>query len=117
MFMLKKSATYSLAAGLVALAALTAPASAQNPEAKRAGCDTYARVSEVQAEANHKYGCDIRGPEWTTSRHTHFEWCMRNRRDNVIDQLRYRMVELQKCFNNLGDYDDENWDRSYRPRF
>lgn len=86
-------------------------------EGKRANCDTYSRIAEVQAEANDKYRCGYRGGEWSTSKRSHFEWCMTNKREFALDEQRHRAQELQKCFNNLGDYDDDRWDRSYRRRF
>jgi hypothetical protein len=86
-------------------------------EGKRASCDIYSRIAEVQAEANDKYRCGYRGGEWSTNRRAHQEWCMTNKREFALDEQRYRAQELQKCFNNLGDYDDDRWDRNYRRRF
>ena len=88
-----------------------------NREGKRANCDTYSSIAEVQAEANDKYKCGYRGGEWSTNKRGHFEWCMTNKREFTLDEMRYRAQELQKCFNNLGDYDDDRYDRSYRRRF
>jgi hypothetical protein len=88
-----------------------------NREGKRANCDTYSRIAEVQAEANDKFKCGNRGGEWSTSKRSHFEWCMTNKREFALDEQRFRAQELQKCFNNLGDYDDERYDRNYRRRF
>jgi hypothetical protein len=42
---------------------------------------------------------------------------MTNKREFALDEQRFRAQELQKCFNNLGDFDDDRWDRSYRRRF
>ncbi|MDX2265632.1 MAG: hypothetical protein NW215_11770 [Hyphomicrobiales bacterium] len=86
-------------------------------EGKRASCDTYASMAVAQAEANEKYGCRYRGGEWSLNTRGHFDWCLRNKREFLIDEMRYRAVELQKCFNRLGDYDDDGWDRGYRRRF
>jgi hypothetical protein len=86
-------------------------------EGKRANCDTYSSIAAVQAEANEKYKCGNRGGEWNTSKREHFGWCMTNKREFMIDEIRFRSQELQKCFNNLGDYDDDKWDRGYRRRF
>jgi hypothetical protein len=88
----------------------------RNSEGKRANCDTYARIAVVQAEANEKYGCRYRGGEWSPNTRGHFEWCLRNKREFLLDELRYRAVELQKCYNQLGDYDDDNYDRGYNRR-
>jgi hypothetical protein len=88
-----------------------------NREGKRASCDTYSRIAEVQAEANDKYKCGYRGGEWSTNKRSHLEWCMTNKREFALDEQRFRAQELQKCFNNLGDFDDDRWDRSYRRRF
>lgn len=86
-------------------------------EGKRANCDTYAKIASVQAEANDKYKCGNRGGEWSENTRGHFEWCMRNKREFMLDEVRFRQQELQKCFNNLGDFDDDRWDRNYRRRF
>ena len=85
-------------------------------EGKRANCDTYAKLAVVQAEANEKYECGNRGGEWSTRESAHFQWCMKSRRAYLGDELRYRTGELQKCFDRLGDYDDEGNDREYRRR-
>ena len=83
---------------------------------KRANCDTYSQIAQVQADANQKYNCGYRGGEWTTDSRAHFGWCMGHKRDFMLDELRYRAIELQKCFNTLGDYDEEGGDRDYRRR-
>lgn len=83
---------------------------------KRASCDTYAKTAVIQAKANRKYKCGFKGGEWGTRERRHFRWCMRARRTYLADETRYRLVQLQKCFNKLGDYDDEENDRGYRRR-
>lgn len=85
-------------------------------EGKRANCDTYAKIAVVQAEANEKFECGYRGGEWSTREAPHFQWCMKSRRAFLADELRFRSGELQKCFDRLGDYDDEGNDRDYRRR-
>jgi hypothetical protein len=89
----------------------------RNRQGKRANCDTYSSIAAVQADANDKYKCGNRGGEWNNSKRAHFEWCMTNKREFMLDEMRYRAQELQKCFNNLGDYDDDRWDRNYQRRF
>jgi len=88
-----------------------------NREGKRANCDTYSKIAKVQAEANDKFNCGNRGGEWSSNARGHFQWCMTNKREFMLDEVRFRQTELQKCFNNLGDFDDDNWDRNYRRRF
>ncbi len=83
---------------------------------KRANCDAYAKIATVQAEANQKYNCGLRGGEWNTEERAHFRWCMKSRRAFLADEFRYRSGELQKCFDKLGDYDDEGNDKDYRRR-
>lgn len=83
---------------------------------KRASCETYAKTTVIQAEANRKYKCGLKGGEWVAQERPHFRWCMRARRAYLADEIRYRIGELQKCFNKLGDYDDEGEDRGYRRR-
>ncbi|MDZ4790580.1 MAG: DUF2541 family protein [Hyphomicrobiales bacterium] len=85
-------------------------------DGKKAGCETYAALSVVQSEANEKYRCGFRGGEWSDNKRGHYEWCLRNKRDFMADETRYRLGELQKCYNKLGDYDDENYDRGYSRR-
>jgi hypothetical protein len=83
---------------------------------KRANCDTYSQIAQVQADANQKYNCGYRGGEWVTDSRAHYSWCMSNKRNVVLDELRYRAVELQKCFNTLGDYDEDGGDSNYQRR-
>lgn len=87
-----------------------------NREAKRANCDTYAKIAVVQAKANSKYECGYRGGEWIKRERPHFRWCLGARRAYLVDEIRYRQVQLQKCFNKLGDYDEDDQDRGYRRR-
>jgi hypothetical protein len=83
---------------------------------KRANCDTYSKIAEAQTNANQKYDCGYRGGEWATDSRAHYGWCMANKRDFMLDEMRYRAVELQKCFNKLGDFDEEGGDSGYRRR-
>ena len=83
---------------------------------KRANCDTYSQIAQVQADANQKYNCGYRGSEWVNDSRAHFGWCMSNKRDVILDEQRYRAIELQKCFNSLGDYDEDGGDSNYRRR-
>ena len=83
---------------------------------KRASCETYAKIAIVQAEANRKYECGYRGGEWIAEDRPHIRWCMRSRRNFLLDEIRFRAAELQKCFDKLGDYDDEGNDRDYKQR-
>ncbi len=85
-------------------------------DGKKANCETYAALAVVQAEANEKYRCRFSGGEWSDNKRGHYEWCLRNKRDFMTDEVRFRSIELQKCFNGLGDYDDENFDRGYTRR-
>ena len=91
--------------------------STQSEEAKHASCDTYSRIAVIQANANKKNECGFEGAEWTEDEQAHYEWCVHNKRVFSLDELRFRAQELQKCFDKLGDYDDKDWDRSYRRRF
>jgi hypothetical protein len=83
---------------------------------RRASCDTYAKVAVVQAEANKKYDCGFRGGEWVDNERPHMRWCMRARRAYLLDEIRYRAGELQKCFDKLGDDDEDAEDRGYQRR-
>ncbi len=83
---------------------------------KRASCETYAKTAVVHAEANRKFECGYRGGEWNRQERSHFQWCMGARRQYLADETRFRVAELQKCFDRLGDYDEEEQDRGYRRR-
>ena len=78
-----------------------------NVEGKRAACETYARVALVQAEANRKYRCGYTGPRWEMEVEPHFRWCRHVRRESLGMEARERAGELQRCFDRLGDFDDE----------
>ncbi len=80
-------------------------------EAKRAACETYARIAVVQAQANRDYRCDFRGPQWIADRDPHFNWCRYVRRSTLVEELRNRAQSLQQCFNKLGDFDDDRYER------
>jgi hypothetical protein len=75
-------------------------------EGKRASCELYARIALVQADANDRYRCGFRGPQWDRDANSHFRWCRwASRADLARDQL-FRSQGLQDCFNRLGDFDD-----------
>ncbi len=75
-------------------------------EGKRASCEVYARIAQVQAQANERFRCGFRGPQWDLDIAPHFRWCRwAPRSDLARDQL-YRSQRLQDCFNRLGDFDD-----------
>ncbi len=111
------------AAMIVALSCLTSlTASAQgfrferddrgnNAEGKRASCDVYGKIARVQAEANREYRCGYRGGQWETDARAHSNWCRFVRRETLGRELRERSEQLQNCFNRLGDFDDDRWDR------
>ena len=77
-----------------------------NVEGKRAACEVYAKISEVQLEANRKYNCGYNGPRWDHDIEQHFRWCRHVRREAVNTEVRERAGELQRCFDRLGDFDD-----------
>ncbi|HWJ20620.1 MAG TPA: hypothetical protein VNR65_18025, partial [Geobacterales bacterium] len=81
-----------------------------NVEGKRAACETYARVALVQAEANRKYRCGYTGPRWEIEVEPHFHWCRHVRRESLGMEARERAGELQRCFDRLGDFDDEGFE-------
>ncbi len=81
-----------------------------NIEGKRASCEVYAKIAQVQADANRKYNCGYEGPRWEHSLEPHFRWCRHVRRDAVVTEVRERAGDLQRCFNRLGDFDEEETD-------
>ena len=78
-----------------------------NIEGKRAGCEVYAKIAQVQAEANRKYNCGYNGQRWEIEVEPHFHWCRHTRRETVISAVRERAGDLQRCFDQLGDFDEE----------
>ncbi|RUO97776.1 hypothetical protein [Hyphomicrobium sp.] len=75
-------------------------------EGKRASCEVYARIAQVQADANNRFRCGYRGPRWDSDLRGHFMWCRWAPRRAIFDEQRGRAEQLQDCFNRLGDFDD-----------
>jgi hypothetical protein len=80
-------------------------------EGKRASCEVYAQLAQVQAQANRRYRCGYYGGRWDENPEPHFRWCRFVRRESLAFELRERAVDLQRCFDRLGDFDDDSWDR------
>ena len=80
-------------------------------EGKRAACATYAQIAVVQAEANRRYNCGYGGGRWDTDARAHFRWCRFVRRETKVREAVERSAELQRCFDRLGDFDSDRWDR------
>ncbi len=76
-------------------------------EGKRASCEVYARIAVVQADANNRFRCGLRGPAWQNAPGPHFQWCRFVPRRQIAEEQRNRSVELQRCFDKLGDFDDD----------
>ncbi|MGO9174316.1 MAG: hypothetical protein ACLP7P_20455 [Rhodomicrobium sp.] len=85
-------------------------------EGKRASCEVYAQISAVQAEANRKYNCGYSGERWDVSTHPHFGWCRFARRESLRLQVKERAEDLQRCFDRMGDFDEERRE-DYRDRY
>jgi hypothetical protein len=120
-----KSKKMLLAAGLLAAAAIPLSSHAEGfgagefrmeqggdrgNDGKRASCEVYAQLSVVQAEANRRYNCGFGGPRWDAVGRSHFEWCRYVGREAVRGQLRERGMDLQQCFDRMGDFDEERGD-------
>ena len=80
-------------------------------EGKRASCDVYARVAVIQADANRRFRCGYQGPAWNDDPARHFQWCRYVPRRLTSDSQRGRSEDLQRCFDRLGDFDDDRWVR------
>lgn len=80
-------------------------------EGKRAACEVYARIAVVQADANARFRCGLRGPAWVGDPAPHFRWCRFVPRQRIAEEQRGRAIELQRCFDRLGDFDDDRWAR------
>lgn len=78
-------------------------------EGKRASCEVYARIAVVQADANQRFRCGLRGPAWNADPRPHFEWCRFVPRRRIAEEQRGRSEQLQNCFDRLGDFDDDRW--------
>ena len=76
-------------------------------EGKRANCEVYSRIAQVQADANKRFRCGLRGPAWVADPQPHFRWCRYVPRRKVAEEQRNRSEELQRCFDKLGDFDDD----------
>jgi len=74
-------------------------------EGKRASCEVYARIAQVQADANNRFRCGYRGPRWDSDLRPHFQWCRWAPRRALAEEQRGRAEQLQDCFNRLGDFD------------
>jgi hypothetical protein len=44
-------------------------------EGKRASCEVYARIAQVQADASDRFRCGFPGPKWSNDLERHFRWC------------------------------------------
>jgi hypothetical protein len=82
-----------------------------NVEGKRASCEVYSQIAQVQVEANRKYHCGYDGPRWASNPEAHFRWCRYVRRETLGAELRGRAIDLQQCFDRLGDFDDDRYER------
>jgi hypothetical protein len=80
-------------------------------EGKRATCEVYSRIAVIQADANERFRCGLQGPAWTNDPGRHFQWCRYVPRQRVAEAQRDRSEELQRCFDRLGDFDDDRWGR------
>jgi hypothetical protein len=80
-------------------------------EGKRAACEVYSRIAVIQADANERFRCGLQGPAWTNDPARHSQWCRYVPRQRVAEEQRNRSDELQRCFDKLGDFDDDRWAR------
>jgi hypothetical protein len=89
------------------------PVDRRGNEGKRAACATYAQIAVVQAEANRWYNCGYSGGRWDTDARAHFRWCRFVQRETKVRGGIERSTELQRCFDRLGDFDSDRWERRY----
>ncbi len=75
-------------------------------EGKRASCTYYAQIAVVQAETNRRFNCGYVGPAWNSDARAHFQWCRFVRRETTGNANRERAIELQRCFDRMGDFDE-----------
>ena len=80
-------------------------------EGKRASCEVYSRIAVVQADAARRFRCGLKGPAWNNDPKAHFQWCRFVPRRKIAEEQRSRSDELQRCFDRLGDFDDDRWGR------
>ena len=80
---------------------------ARGNEGKRASCIYYAQIAVVQADTNRRFNCGYGGPAWNPNARDHFRWCRFVRREATAHASRERAIELQRCFDRLGDFDEE----------
>jgi hypothetical protein len=77
-----------------------------NVPGKRASCEVYARIAVVQTQANRQFRCNYEGDRWALDPQPHFRWCRWAPRSEVFSEFRERAQSLQRCFDQLGDFDN-----------
>ena len=87
--------SFRLRAALPALAVLGALA--LNPAAALANCDWYVKTALEQQQRNLMDKCGFTGPEWTTDKAAHLNWCMSVGPDVSSDAARNREAALAQC--------------------
>ena len=80
-------------------------------EGKRAACSVYAQIAVVQADANRRFNCGYQGARWENDARPHFRWCRYALREAVRHETRERSEDLQRCFDRMGDFDEERAER------
>ena len=73
---------------------------------RKASCETYARLSAGQAEANRRFNCGYRGTRWDESAQIHFSWCRYVSPELVKQELKDRVIGLERCLSRIDDFDD-----------
>jgi hypothetical protein len=73
---------------------------------KNASCETYARLSAAQAEANRRYACGYRGTRWDLSAQTHLSWCRYVSPELAKQEIKDRLTGLEQCLSRIDDFDD-----------
>ena len=69
-------------------------------EGKRANCEVYARIAQVQADANKRFRCGLRGPAWESDPQPHFRWCRYVPRRKSGRRAAQPVGRLQRCFDS-----------------
>lgn len=75
---------------------------------RRAACDHYGKMAAEQAEANRKYNCGFRGPQWGPRAEAHRDWCLYTGRENPEKDIKSRENDLARCFGKMEDEEEDD---------
>lgn len=66
-------------------------------ESRQTFCADYASQAVSANDANLAQDCRLTGPRWSTDYRTHYAWCLRANRTEVVAETDVRSAELLRC--------------------